>query len=216
VIPYEDLVGARDATARLIAHLDDVPAVALSVPSRLPGWTRAHVVAHLAGNALSHVRMLDGCLAGEVRAQYEGGAAAREAAIEELAADPAAAVEEHRQACAALDQRWERMQPAHWERDVLWLDGGTAPALTTLWSRWKEVEIHRVDLGAEYEPADWAPSFSARLREQLLDRTGMRAVVQDRVRAADAAVAAWLCGRSDGADLDLLGSGTLPVPPPWT
>jgi maleylpyruvate isomerase len=213
VTPYEDLAGARDATSRLVTHLDAVGPGPLGEPSRLPDWTRAHVVAHLAGNALSHVRMLDGCLAGEVRAQYEGGREAREAAIEELAADSAAAVEEHRQACAALDQRWERMQPAHWERDVLWLDGGTAPALTTLWSRWKEVEIHRVDLGLSYEPADWAPDFAARLLEELLDRTGLRAVVQERVRGSDAAVAAWLSGRSDGSHLDV--DGELPTPPPW-
>ncbi|TAL11960.1 MAG: maleylpyruvate isomerase family mycothiol-dependent enzyme [Frankiales bacterium] len=88
VIPHDELAGARAATASLLAHLDAVDPDELRAPSRLPGWTRAHVVAHLAGNARSHVRMLDGCLAGQVRSQYEGGRAAREAAIGLLAADP--------------------------------------------------------------------------------------------------------------------------------
>jgi maleylpyruvate isomerase len=215
VIPYEDLVGAREATYRLLEHLDDVGPGVLGEPSRLPGWTRAHVVAHLAGNVESHVRMLDGCLAGEVREQYEGGREAREAAIDALAADAAAAVAEHRAACAALESRWDRMRPEHWARDVLRLDRGPEPGVGLAWARWREVELHRVDLGLGYEPAAWDPRFAVRLREELLDRTGLHDVVRERVRGSDAAVAAWLSGRSDGADLDVLGSGTLPVPPAW-
>ena len=212
----QDVRGARDATARLLAHLDAVPPEDLRAASLLPGWSRAHVVAHLAGNARSHVRMLDGCLAGEVRSQYEGGAEARQAAIEALATNPAGAVAEHRAACAELDDRWDRMRPEHWERHVVRLDRDPEPAAGLAWARWREVEMHRVDLGLAYAPADWAPGFAARLLEELLDRTGLRSVVAERVRGSDAAVAAWLSGRSDGADLDLLGPGPLPVPPPWT
>ena len=214
MIPYEDLVGAREATDRLLRHLDATPVAVLVQPSRLPGWTRAHVVAHLAGNAQSHVRMLDGCLAGEVRAQYEGGREAREAAIDALAADPAAAVAEHRAACAALESRWDRMRPEHWQRDVLRLDRGPEPAVGLAWARWREVEMHRVDLGLGHLPADWSDTFAARLLEELLQRTGLREVVAERVRGSDAAVAAWLSGRSEGSDLEV--TGELPVPPPWS
>lgn len=214
-VPYDDLAGARAATSALLAHLDAVDPAELGAPSRLPGWSRSSVVAHLAGNAQSHVRMLDGCLAGEVRSQYEGGREAREAAIDALAADPADAVAEHRRACAALDERWQRMGPEHWSRDVLRLDRGPEPALGLAWARWREVEMHRVDLGLGYEPADWDPGFAQRLLEELLDRTGLRAQVAERVRGADADVAAWLSGRSDGTGLQVL-SGRLPVPPPWT
>lgn len=78
-IPYDDLAGARAATRLLIAHLDAVDLSELPLPSRLPGWSRAHVVAHLAGNAQSHIRMLDGCLAGEVRSRPRTRAGARAA-----------------------------------------------------------------------------------------------------------------------------------------
>lgn len=214
-IPYDDLAGARAATAALLAHLDAVDAVELRAPSRLPGWTRGHVVAHLAGNAQSHVRMLDGCLAGEVRSQYEGGREAREAAIEALAADPDAAVAEHRRACADLDDRWRRLGPEHWRRDVLRLDRGPEPALGLAWARWREVEMHRVDLGLGHEPADWQPDFAERLLDELLDRTGLRDEVADRVRGPVTELAAWLSGRSDGSGLQVL-RGDLPVPPAWT
>lgn len=216
MIPTKDLAEARAATARLLRHLDAVPGEQLCVASRLPGWSRAHVVAHLAGNALSHVRMLDGCLAGDVRTQYEGGREAREAAIAELGADPTGAVAEHRRACAELDQRWTLMGPEHWTRRVLRLDGRPEPATGLAWSRRREVEVHRVDLGTEYGPGDWPQDFARRLREELVERTGMRPVVEERVRGSDAAVAAWLSGRSDGADLTVFGHDPLPVPPPWT
>lgn len=215
VIPYDEMAGARAATASLLAHLDAVDPDRLRAPSRLPGWTRAHVVAHLAGNAGSHVRMLDGCLAGQVRSQYEGGRAAREAAIGLLAADPAAAVAEHRRACAELDERWQRMGAEHWAREVLRLDRAPEPAVGLAWARWREVEMHRVDLGLGHEPGDWEPAFAVRLLEELLDRTGLRAEVAARVRGPVHELAAWLSGRSDGGRLQVL-SGTLPVPPPWT
>lgn len=214
-IPYDDLAGARAATARLRASLEAVDPDELLPPSRLPGWSRAHVVAHLAGNADSHVRMLDGCLAGDVRSQYEGGREAREAAIDALAADPAVAVAEHRRACADLDERWQRMSAQHWARDVLRLDRGPEPALGLAWARWREVEMHRVDLGLGHEPVDWEPAFAERLLEELLDRTGLRADVAARVRGPVHELAAWLSGRSDGSGLQVL-SGELPVPPPWT
>lgn len=214
-IPYDDLAGARAATARLLASLDAVDPAELRSPSRLPGWSRAHVVAHLAGNADSHVRMLDGCLAGQVRSQYDGGREAREAAIDALAADPAVAMAQHRRACADLDERWQRMAAAHWSRDVLRLDRGPEPARGLAWARWREVEMHRVDLGLGHEPAEWDPVFAERLLEELLDRTGLRADVDERVRGGVPELAAWLSGRSDGSGLQVL-HGDLPVPPPWS
>ena len=211
--PYEDLTGARGATQRLLAHVDTLPLDRLREPSLLPGWSRAHVVAHLAGNAWSHVRMLDGCLADEVRRQYDGGADARAAAIEQLAADPGRAVDEHRQACAELAVRWDVLRPEHWERHVLRLDRRPEPARGLAWARWREVEMHRVDLGTGYRPEHWEPDFACRLLEELLERTGLRDVAE-RVRGPDAAFAAWLSGRSDGSDLEVTG-GDLPEPPPW-
>ncbi len=219
--PYDDLAGARAATAGLLDHLGTVRD--LSGPSLLPGWTRAHVVAHLAGNALSHVRMLDGCLAGEVRTQYADDSA-RAAGIASLAATSERVVAEHAAAADTLEQRWAAMQTEHWERPVRWLDRGRAAAHTTVWSRWKEVEVHRVDLDAGYGPPDWPAAFARRLLAQLLARTDlpeMDVVTDDavgtngpRISGSTAALAAWLSGRSDGRDLTVVG-GALPDLPEW-
>lgn len=217
--PYDDLTGARQATAGLLDHLGTVRD--LAAPSLLPGWSRAHVVAHLAGNALSHVRMLDGCLAGEVRTQYADDDA-RAAGIAALAAEPERVVAEHAAGAAALEQRWAAMQAEHWERPVRWLDRGTAAASTTVWSRWKEVEVHRVDVAAGYGPADWPAAFARRLLAQLLARTDLpEMVVNDvgdgagpRISGSIPALATWLSGRSDGRDLTVVG-GALPDLPEW-
>lgn len=118
MVPTDDLAGARAATTDLLAELQVMADDVLRAPSLLPRWSRAHVVAHLAGNALSHVRLLDGCLAGEVRRQYAGGGGQRAADIEALAARPDQVVAAHRAACAELDRRWTAMTPEHWSRLV--------------------------------------------------------------------------------------------------
>ena len=159
-------------------------------------------------------------------AQYPGGSAGRAAEIEGLAADPVGALEAHRQACAELDARWARMTPELWKRHVERLDAGARPASGLVWSRWKEVEVHRVDLAAGYGPADWDPTFARRLLSTLLARPDlppMTVVVEDavpvgrsglQVAGSVPALAGWLSGRSDGSDLDVTG-GELPPVPPW-
>jgi maleylpyruvate isomerase len=227
----QEVAGARAATAALFDHLDRLDD--LAAPSLLPGWSRAHVVAHLAGNARSHVRMLDGCLAGEVVAQYPGDADGRAAEIAQLAVDPAAALAAHRQAGAELDLRWAAMPPAHWDRLVLRLDAGPRPAFGLAWSRWKEVEVHRVDLRAGYRLSDWEPAFARRLLASLLERAGLPAmtvVVEGeavgnevpvtgpggpRVTGDTAALAGWLSGRDDGRELHVR-DGPLPRVPAWS
>lgn len=231
--PVDDLAGARAATADLLTELDGLAGdvAALRAPSLLRGWTRAHVVAHLTGNALSHVRMLDGCLAGQVRRQYPGGAAQRREDIEALAARPAEVVAVHREACAALEQRWAAMGPGQWQRAVHWLDGEPQPAFGEAWSRWKEVEVHRTDLATGHAPSHWAD----RVLVRVLDDRGGRLAGPGVVLAPDGwggevlpvgsppgttvagdldELVLWVLGRSRGTGLRT-GSGMLPELPEW-
>ena len=62
-------------TARVIAEPD------LRAPSLLPGWTRAHVLAHLARNADAMRNLLAGVRSGQDRPAY-ASAEARQADIE--------------------------------------------------------------------------------------------------------------------------------------
>lgn len=221
--PTAELAGARDATTRLLAHLHGLEPTRLRAPSLLPGWSATHVVAHLAGNAWSHVRMLDGCLADEVRKQYEGGAQARAAAIAGLATDPAEAVSEHARACAALEDRWESMRPEHWLRGVQRLHSPVQPASGLAFARWREVEVHGVDTATGWQ---WSAPFVERLLDELVLRPDLPPllVVTDAgvrrgthgllVRGSADALARWLCGRSAGEGV-VAQNGPVPALPPW-
>ena len=199
-----DLAAVRDATARMQALVDGLDD--LDGPSLLPGWTRAHVVAHLAGNARSHLRMLQGTVDGVIMDQYDGGAASRAAAIEELALRPDDAVADLHRSADELDALWQR---ADWSGLVRPLGSDPKPATGLLWARRREVEVHAVDLGAGYRPQDWPADFLDRLLEELLRRADLPSL--DGVTGPPYALAAWLTGRSDGAGL----SGRLPVLPEW-
>lgn len=220
-----DLAAVREATAGLVeqvTRLDDLTAASL-----LPGWTRAHVLAHLAGNARSHVRMLAGARSRVLTSQYAGGGAARAEAIDALAARPEQARAECLVSCAELAEAWAAMSPADWEQPVLWLDGDPEPAWTTAWAREKEVEVHRVDLGAGHTPADWSWAFADRLLDHLLARLPVPGAIAVQptdgaardgdgpvVRGSTADLAAWLYGRAPAGPVTADG-GVLPRVPEW-
>ena len=55
-----DLASVRDATERLLTAAAKLDNAAVTDQSRLPGWTRGHVLAHLARNADALVNVLEG------------------------------------------------------------------------------------------------------------------------------------------------------------
>jgi maleylpyruvate isomerase len=142
-------------TARIITDPD------LRVPSMLPGWTRGHVLAHVARNADGMRNVLAGVRTGQDRPAY-ASAEAREAGIEqdagrratEQAADLASSA-------MALRTVARQLPDAGWQVPVRMLDGTDFfPAAELLTRRLAEVELHHCDLGAGYGPGDW-PAFFA-------------------------------------------------------
>jgi uncharacterized protein (TIGR03083 family) len=89
--------------------------------SALPGWSRGHVLAHLADTARMFTRLAEYALRGELVAPYDGGMDERDAIIDAAAARSAA---EHRAELARHTARlhtvWERArhrlpsQPPGW------------------------------------------------------------------------------------------------------
>jgi len=137
-------------------------------PSLLPGWTRGHVLSHLARNADAMVRALAGAARGERIPMYDSEdarAADIEAGAGRTAAELAADVVE---TANRLEQTWSRLDDAEWQHDAL-TRNGPVPAIRLIGMRWREVEIHRVDLADRYGPGDWPASFVAPLLPSLLD-----------------------------------------------
>ncbi|MEV6837287.1 maleylpyruvate isomerase family mycothiol-dependent enzyme [Streptomyces sp. NPDC051133] len=221
-----DLACVRDATERLLNAVAALDNASLPEPSRLPGWTRGHVLAHLARNADALRNVLDG------RPMY-ASAAARDADIDSGAPrDLDAHLADLRESAARFQAAGEA--PADWSRTVELRNGVTDSASRVPFRRWVEVELHHVDLGTGYELEDLPEEFLERETDFLAARfSGSPDVPATRLtdgthawstgRAADAPevtvagtpaeLVGWLAGRRDGTALKVTG-GALPKLPP--
>ncbi|MEV7729094.1 maleylpyruvate isomerase family mycothiol-dependent enzyme [Streptomyces sp. NPDC087917] len=209
---------------------DDVRA-----PSLLPGWTRAHVLTHIARSADSRTRLLTAARTGSDFPQYDDEAQ-REREIEEGAGRPAAELAaDLRGALGGFLAAAAEHPDAAWEVPVRWLDGGMRPVRGAVGSLLREVEVHHTDLGCGHRPADWPPFFvarelattAARLRERddvsamvlVADEDRVLRPVGDgrgpRVSGPAAALLGWLTGRAVGYGLTLDPPGPLPDVPAW-
>ncbi|MFG2663263.1 maleylpyruvate isomerase family mycothiol-dependent enzyme [Streptomyces sp. NPDC048387] len=157
-----DLASVREATDRLLNAVAKLDNASLSEESHLPGWTRGHILAHLARNADALVNVFEG------RPMYES-AAARDADIERDAGRP---LEEHltdlRDSAARFLATTERDQD--WQRTVELRNGVTDLASNVPFRRLVEVELHHVDLNIGYELSDLPEEFADREIVFLADR----------------------------------------------
>src|SRR4051812_30444760 len=84
-----DLAGLEASAVALNRTVDGLTAEELAEPSLLPGWSRGHVIAHLALNGVAMARVVDGVARGQTPAMYESDQQ-RNSEIDALAtADPA-------------------------------------------------------------------------------------------------------------------------------
>jgi maleylpyruvate isomerase len=190
----EDIAHCRAAEQALIASVAAVGDDDARRPSRLPGWTVGHVLTHLARNADSVTRRLAGAARGEVVDQYPGGREARAREIDEGAARSAAELlEDVRASSARLTQALDDHPTEAWGRPARDVTGVEQPVSILPYRRWREVEIHSVDLGLGRTPADWSAAFVRRALPDLLaelpDRTDPNALL------------AWVIGRGAVPDL---------------
>jgi maleylpyruvate isomerase len=163
------------ATQRLLDDARTIPEADLRAPSLLQGWTRAHVLAHLARNADAMRNLLTGARSGQDRPAY-ASAQAREADIERGAAISAKdLIADLADSSMALRAIARELPDQAWQVRVRMLDPAPFPAAELLTRRLVEVELHHCDLAAGYSPADWPPAFAAMeltepMRSQRRDR----------------------------------------------
>jgi maleylpyruvate isomerase len=156
----QQLEELQDATNRLVRTVDGFQEDDWATPSGLPGWTRAHVVAHLALNAEGLAGALTGIVQDEPMPMYSSQED-RDRDIEELAGgDPAELRERLLAGCTLYADAWTALPDesggATFERTP---GAARIPAGATLGMRLREVEIHHADLVAGYSHADWPPRF---------------------------------------------------------
>jgi maleylpyruvate isomerase len=215
------------ASGRLAATVAKLTDDDLRAPSRLPGWTRGHLVAHLARNADSCWNLLEWARTGEMIRQYPSDEV-REAGVEANSGRPAGELRvETRIAIERLAHQAATLPGPAWERMVAARSGWPHPAWYVVGRRWREVEAHHVDLAAGHTCADWSPAYVRwELAETLAAIRLDGGLVAGRVRATDLDVdvrlgdgpeisapghelLGWLTGRDGGA------SAGRPAPPHW-
>ncbi|MEU8649228.1 maleylpyruvate isomerase family mycothiol-dependent enzyme [Streptomyces sp. NPDC048737] len=222
-----DLASVRGATDRLLAAVAELDNAAVTQSSRLPGWSRGHVLAHLARNADALVNVLQG------RPMYID-ATVRDGDIERDAPRPLdVQLADVRESAARFQEA--AAVPADWSRTVELRNGVTDSAARVPFRRWAEVELHHVDLGIGYELEDLPAEFVAREIDFLAERfRGHGDVPSTRLsddgggawttgggapggpvgaRGPAADLLGWLSGRRDGSALTVDG-GPLPALPP--
>ena len=165
------------ATQRLLDDARTLSEADLRAASLLPGWTRAHVLAHVARDADAMRGLLIAASSGQARPAY-ASAQARDAEIEQGAAVGAAELmTDLADSAMALRAVARRLPDEAWQVQVLLLDPVPFPAAGLLSRRLAEVELHHCDLGTGYGAADWPAAFAAMdlpapVRSQRLDRLG--------------------------------------------
>lgn len=209
------------ATARYLGALTELGEKEVRAPSLLPGWSRAHVIAHVARNADALTNVLHGAQAGETRWMYESQES-RDAAVESGARLP---LDELRADSVAAAGRWHQatneLHSANLEAPGCRLPGSEPwPVRRVGLMRRTEVEVHHADLGIGYTAADWPTDFVEALmkrRHRELTAKGVkvrwRATDTGAVRGTDvtgegpevsglaADVVWWLLGRGSGEGL---------------
>lgn len=197
-----ELAGVAAAHAALADTLDGLDNATVRQPSLLAGWTVGHVLTHIARNADAFRSVLEGAAAGEVRAMYPGGAAQRNGDIEAGASrDAAAIVHDVRSSAAALETALDALDEHAWAGEGS-APFGVLPVADVPHRRWREVEVHRTDLGVGPTWRQWSPAFvrsELRLMTMLWNSRlpmGMTGLPEAALAVDDHHRLAWLLGRA--------------------
>ncbi|WP_227985012.1 maleylpyruvate isomerase family mycothiol-dependent enzyme [Nocardia spumae] len=161
--PLDLLEVVDSATQSLLTAVESLRDSDIAEPSLLPGWTRGHVLAHLARNADGLVNLLLWARTGIETPQY-ASQFLRDADIEAGAPRPLAEQLTDLRAASDRFRGLARAMPAErWAYRVRARTGKELPATVVPWLRLREIEIHRVDLNIGYRPEDWPAPFVARM-----------------------------------------------------
>lgn len=161
---------------RALASIDDD---GLRGPSSLAGWSRAHVVAHLDGNARALLNLVIWARTGVETPMYASPeqrnadiSAGTKLPAGELRARFAESAQQLREGLTELDA-------SQWAASIRTIQGRTLPASEIPWLRSREVLVHAYDLLGGVQFDELPPEFLSALIDEVVER---RATLENHPR----------------------------------
>ncbi|MFE4196071.1 maleylpyruvate isomerase family mycothiol-dependent enzyme [Paenarthrobacter sp. NPDC056912] len=238
----EELLQARRGTAFFARKLNELTDAELDGGTRLPDWSRRHVVAHVGYNARAIARLVEWAATGVETPMYPSPEARNQEINFGATLSPIALRNLFDHSAVHLSVEWRDLPDANWASEVRTAQGRIVPASETVWMRTREVWIHAVDLdnGASFHDvpvpvlerllADITTAWHTRGTDAGLlitvTDTAKNGVTFGDTSAADptiisgplAAVVEWAAGRG-GSGVTATGPGgspeEIPAPPNW-
>ncbi|MGI8434154.1 MAG: maleylpyruvate isomerase family mycothiol-dependent enzyme [Nocardioidaceae bacterium] len=226
------LAASTDSLQRSIGTLTDDQ---VQGPSLLPGWSRGHVLTHVARNADAMVNLATWARTGVETPMYPSREH-RDTTIAVQSGRPAAELVSDVDAShCRLVQTLDELKPEHWQAPLSW---GAQDRDTRAWLipalRRTEVEVHHVDLDLDYTPAHWPEEFVEALLGEVANELtargdGLACVLVGNddegrwqigaggpeINGPPPALLGWLLGRTDGTGVHASDGAPLPEPGRW-
>jgi maleylpyruvate isomerase len=193
------LAWAGDGAAHLRGLMTRMADAAFAAPSLLPGWSRAHVLTHVARNADAMINLLDWARTGVPTPAYASGEQ-RDREIETGAGrDPAAIRDDVLASSDRLAVAVRGMPAAAWSVRV----GGAQhaiPASDVPWMRAREMWIHAVDLDVGASLSDAPGPMLVALLSDAADTMGASPQCPPLSLVAGDINRNWAVGRGTAGD----------------
>lgn len=163
-----DLALASDGQASFGRLIRDLDPEDLQGESLLPGWTRAHVIAHIGYNARALARLVQWAQTGIENPMYESpesradeidlGSTLSHASLSRLSSREA----------AQLEEAWTNLPDDRWTYKVKNAQGRMIPISETIWMRARELWLHAIDLNNGATVQDIPLPAAARILQDVL------------------------------------------------
>ncbi|MDJ0317672.1 maleylpyruvate isomerase family mycothiol-dependent enzyme [Arthrobacter antibioticus] len=158
----------KAATENVSAKLGGLSDADVLAPTELEGWTRGHVLAHIAHVSNAVARQVEYAVRGELIEFYDGGQGGRTQAIEMNAGHTA---QEHKEYISAGFTRvltaLDGLDDEQWNLPISYRNGVVRDGALAYW---REMVIHLADLQLGRGPETWSKEFALYVIEFLTSR----------------------------------------------
>jgi maleylpyruvate isomerase len=167
-----DISALTPATEALLTTATRLSDAELGEASLCAGWTRGHVLAHVARNADALARLASWALTGVPTEMYPGGEGARDREIEDGAGrSPAQHLEDLQESHERLVAGLAGLAAGEAAQESVEARRGfTVRADALPFMRLREVAFHNVDLDAGFSFADLSPELTRRFVDDAVSR----------------------------------------------